>query len=145
MNNIVNVDVVAAAVGESTRHASFELGVDSFQGRVAVETGTKIVESARKTIDVAMVSLDEFLGRGRSPIPSVFKIDVEGGETGVLVGATETLRSHRPIVFLSTHGADLHRESCSILGDLGYRLESLDGHPLDICATLLAIPSVVTS
>lgn len=45
-----------------------------------------------KTIDAPMTRLDELMAR-EGLKPDAIKIDVQGGEAGVLAGATETLRS----------------------------------------------------
>jgi|GEM_PF-1269263 len=58
------------------------------------------------------------------PSCALIKIDVEGMEEDVLVGATKTLRLHRPAVYFehaSNDGEQLSRMH-KMLGNLGYRL-----------------------
>jgi FkbM family methyltransferase len=47
---------------------------------------------------VALFSLDEIMARIDCPRVSLIKIDVEGGELGVLRGAAATLAKHRPAI-----------------------------------------------
>lgn len=59
--------------------------------------------------EVEVDTLDEFLSRSslqRDPI-SIIKIDVEGHEMPVLIGAKQTVDAHRPILFVEVlHAAD---------------------------------------
>lgn len=58
-------------------------------------------ESAVDCLSVTQVRLDDVLPEGYRP--DLIKVDVEGGELAVLVGAERTLRSSRPIVVFE-HG-----------------------------------------
>ena len=66
--------------------------------------------------------------------PAFVKIDVEGAEEEVLLGALETLRRHRPLVAFE-HGlgsADVYgttpdRIHDLLCGQLGYEIYGLDG------------------
>lgn len=50
---------------------------------------------------VEMVSLDELLDRGERP--SMLKIDVEGYERQVLIGASRIIAACKPVIFLELH------------------------------------------
>jgi len=89
-------------------------------GRLAGE-GSLLVET---------VTLDRLVSEGIANGPQVVKIDVEGGEADVLRGAEEALAQFHPIIFLATHGQQVHQECCRLLVSHGYRLESLDGRPV---------------
>jgi FkbM family methyltransferase len=59
------------------------------------------------TVKVPVTTLDhEWITRGRPPV-SVIKIDVEGGELGVLRGAGECLRETRPFVLIEWNETNL--------------------------------------
>jgi FkbM family methyltransferase len=79
---------------------------------------------AVQTIDVPVTTLDAVLAGGAPP-PDVIKLDVEGSEGDVLLGAQRLLRTHRPVVVLELH--DTHAEALPVLRDAGYAFEALDG------------------
>ena len=54
------------------------------------------------------------------------KIDVEGAELQVFFGAKKILSDSRPVIFLSTHGVDIHNQCCAFLTSLNYLLEPID-------------------
>jgi FkbM family methyltransferase len=58
------------------------------------------------------------------PACGLIKVDVEGMEEDVLVGATETLRSHHPVVYFEYANNDVDSLSRmhALLSGLGYRL-----------------------
>ena len=65
--------------------------------------------------------------------PTLIKIDVEGGELGVLRGAAETIRRHRPVVvFEHGPGASEHYGTTPeaihdfVCGELGMRIFDMD-------------------
>lgn len=79
---------------------------DSGTGRSTVEpTLQASFDTSAQTTDrltVPMNTLDSQLGS--VPAPGLLKIDVEGAEVAVLQGATDTLRRHRPSLFVELHG-----------------------------------------
>lgn len=78
-----------------------------------------------------VVSIDDYVRAGARP-PTVLKCDVEGAELLMLRGARETLRHHRPRLFVSVHPALLPRfghTDQAVYAELetaGYRWELID-------------------
>jgi len=64
------------------------------------------------------VTLDADLAEG--PPVGLLKIDVDGGEAGVLAGARRLLVQQHPSVILETHSPDLEATCAQILLDAGY-------------------------
>jgi FkbM family methyltransferase len=84
-------------------------------------------------IKVAVERLDESLPDGL--VPSLIKIDVEGGELQVLQGAANTIRRHHPVIAFEhgIGGADYYGTKPSDLflfvrEDLGLRIFDIDGN-----------------
>ncbi len=130
-NRCANVTPVDSAVGDHRGEVRFEYGTGSGTGHV----------SAQGQLVVPMVTLDEF-ARERGLRCQAVKIDVEGAEVAVLEGAREMLHATKPIIFLSTHGADLHRDCLALLQALGYMFTPIIGR--DVASTtevLCQVPS----
>lgn len=130
LNNIRNVTVIEAAAWDEDGTASFEPGPDRSLGRVR-EAGQFRVRTIR---------LDSLVARDDAPSPTVMKIDVEGAEARVLAGAERILSEARPVVFLSTHGAEVKRECLTSLRSFGYRIAALDGGSDQDADDLIAMP-----
>jgi len=117
LNRVRNVIARGEAVADFVGEACFAANRGSYQGRLE-EDGQLLVP---------VVSLDHLLDVGRMQPADLLKIDVEGAELGVLKGAQSFLKRFRPVIFLATHGAEIHERSCEFLRDCGYRLRTLTG------------------
>ena len=132
-NHAANVTVVEALVGAE------EFAAVRFYERPDADGQNSIVvkknpESYGET-EHPQVTLDGFC-RTHGLAPEVIKIDVEGGEIGVLEGAREILSAYRPIVFLSVHPTELsllgHAPDslARLIEKLGYSCRDVDGNPV---------------
>lgn len=136
LNGFENVAPINAAVGAQTGKVDFHINTDNDGGHALWEVGLHPFneksrsEPLTRTVDV--VSLDSFL-RDLGVFPRVVKIDVEGAEHSVLLGARETL-SQRPIPFIV---AEINRFGLEKMGtteqavrrymtDLGYETYAFD-------------------
>jgi FkbM family methyltransferase len=66
---------------------------------------------------IALVSLDDFLPRAR---PRLIKIDTEGMEAPVLLGAREIIRKHRPAICVEVADIGRYDEITDFLDQFGY-------------------------
>jgi FkbM family methyltransferase len=124
------VDVRNAAVGETSGEAAF-YRIKSAHTRSSLSprgVDPRDVEQLRVRVE----ALDHALEEDYSP--ALIKIDVEGGERGVLVGARRLLQRHRPIVIVE-HGAAAHgfhptpaSDIHKLLRAAGYRIFDIDGN-----------------
>jgi len=112
-------------------HVVADPGWSGFLAREAPAGG------AVETITVRSERLDDVLPDGVRP--AFVKIDVEGAEEEVLIGAMETLRRHRPVVaFEHGRGSADHYGTTpggihELLAELGYEVSGLDGDgPYDV-------------
>jgi FkbM family methyltransferase len=128
LNGLRNVHVEEVAVSDAGGTARFAFGSGSGTGRLAADG----------TVEVRAVTLDEFCAE-HGIRPNALKIDVEGGELRVLAGAHRILTTDRPVIFLSTHGAEIHRECLRVLRSLGYALEPVNGDDLHAATEVIGV------
>jgi FkbM family methyltransferase len=120
-NAVVNVSVVEAAVSDHSGFAFFAEDEKLTEGRLAVGGRLR----------VRTVSLDELVCGGELPPPDCIKMDIQGGEVPALRGAVSILSERGPIIFLETHGDEIHRECCRLLASLRYQLAPVGEASLD--------------
>jgi FkbM family methyltransferase len=130
LNGASQISVHQVAVSDRIGTARFAPGTHRSTGRLEREG----------SIEVRSVSLDDFVFTEGHHAPDVITIDVEGAEVLVLSGALRIMREHRLVVFLSTHGAAVHRECCEMLEALGYHCCGLAGEPMDSTDELFCCP-----
>ena len=93
------------------------------------------------------ITLDSFC-HDHHLYPEIIKIDVEGGETGVIKGARDVLTRHRPTIFLSIHPRKLldlgssTEELVALLSGLDYVCREIDGSSVAVfrLAEYLVVP-----
>jgi FkbM family methyltransferase len=119
LNCCTNVQVLEVAVSESEGVAQF----------LVADTAGLSKMTATGNITVRTIALDGLMGE--LPLPDLIEMDIEGAEYAALRGAERLLRNASPVIFLSTHGAEVHRACCKLLRSLGYRLHPIGPRPID--------------
>lgn len=129
LNGITNVTVRPYAVSDSAGVAS--LAVDWLMPGGATADELISAQIAKpKRIEVQTVTLDQEIVGGL-PQPDFVKIDVEGLETAVLRGASETLKG-KPALLIELHGATIeHKQKnadavLQLLGLAGYAVTHVE-------------------
>jgi FkbM family methyltransferase len=101
-----NVDVRNAALSNQAGEATFfHVSADPMQSGLRLRTDAD--PAVATPISVKVERLDDALPEGY--VPSLMKIDVEGGERQVIEGAMETISRHAPIVCFE-HGPGAEAE-----------------------------------
>lgn len=124
VNEVKNVNVFPYAISDKTGTVEFS-NMDKTGGNTYISESTIFKNS--NTLQVKSTSLDDFLKNNPEfKPPTILKIDAEGAEYDVLEGAKQTLKDHKPLIFLSTH--DIHlpgvKAKClNFLEEMGYTVE----------------------
>jgi len=129
LNGVQNVTLFEAAVSDCPGESQFAEGPNRSMGKL----------SDHGAIKVQLVSLDDLLAAGKIVRPDYMKIDVEGAELSVLQGARGILADAAPVIFLATHGSEVHSQCISFLQSFGYTCRAIDGdQDLDRCDEIIA-------
>lgn len=116
------VEVLSAAASSGNGLVTFNIAVRSRSTNFIEGFGTTQTGGSRESLLVPTVALDTVLEHRAAP--DFVKIDVEGAEVLVLLGASKVLAS-RPIVFCEVAG-ETSAEVTELLTGLGYRLHDAD-------------------
>lgn len=130
MNHIQNCTVIDAAVSSADGEAIFDPSDDRCTGHLA----------ATGSLRVRTLALDGLVLRNEIRPPNLMKIDIEGAELECLQGASRVIQDARPVIFLATHGPEVHAACAGLLAKWNYRLTSLDGRPVESADELIAYP-----
>ncbi len=145
--NLAPMEVVAAAVVDTTGTVTFLVGPSDDTGHVAEPSEGAMRPG--KTLTVEGIALDGLVFEQGYPQPQVIKLDIEGGEVTALRGMRRLLTEVRPLLLLETHSQACAEGVWEILTQVGYRVcwmkkgyPSLDkSKPLPRRAYLVAFPA----
>jgi len=120
--NDADISILRCALADSAGEAELAVALDKVgsAGHTLVPDET----SGHGSITISKVRGDELITRRGLPHPTVLKIDVEGGEQGVLDGLEATLsRPDCRLVYCETHAERLKKQGSSV-ADVRATLES---------------------
>lgn len=105
-NGAANARVEASCVGSTTGTTEFSLVDDGIHSSNSMTFSRKAevpyLESSLQQVTVPVTTVDAYCAAS-GLTPQVIKIDVEGAELEVLLGAFETIRRTRPIILMGVH------------------------------------------
>jgi FkbM family methyltransferase len=129
LNGVKNVLVRKVGVGSKSEVATM-VASPTMLGGASVEPDTVagLLNSNRPVLSeqISIVTLDDDVREMSLPAPDFVKIDIEGEELAALVGARNTLLTHKPRLFLEMHGETMNLKRKNVaaivayLNELGY-------------------------
>lgn len=150
VNTANDSNVVLSEVAISNTHGEADLHVSESSGLSTINASTVGTHSytydSSKTVRVPTRTLDEYVESNTKP--TVLKIDVEGAEEQVIMGATTFLKEYAPIIAMEVWGAEnggeISMKAVQRLRDLGYASFSIDtnGDIQEVEGDLSAISSL---
>lgn len=119
-----NITLLPDAISNKEGKVEFSNDTRHSEGNTYIKE-SHVFSAAENKITVKCHSIDGLIAQGYEK-PDIIKIDVEGAEYDVLLGAKNTLQQFQPNILLATHDCHLPgvREKCvSFLKELGYELQ----------------------
>lgn len=119
-----NIKLLPFAVSKNEGHIEFSNDTEHREGNTYIKE-SYVFAGTKNKIQVACRSIDGLIAAGYQK-PDIIKIDVEGAEYDVLLGAKNTLQQCQPYILLATHDCHLPgvQEKCiQFLESLGYHLQ----------------------
>lgn len=122
LNGFTQVEVIEAAVSATSGRTRLQMGSTNLSSSISSNT-------ASDGIDVALISIDDFVRDRSAKSPTLVMIDVEGAEIDALRGMKETIFRHRPVILCEVHWINAEfLDYCSQhLQPLGYSVQPLEG------------------
>jgi len=119
-----NITILPIAISDSEKEVEFSNDITHRDGNTYVASSYVFSEAAGK-IKVHCQSVDGLIAKGYEK-PDIIKIDVEGAEYDVLLGAKHTLQQYKPCILLATHDCHLpgvQQQCVQFLTELGYQVQ----------------------
>lgn len=117
------VHIIPAAVTDYTGRARLLVHASGAMAKLEGSAGR--AETYAEAIDVACLSLDDFVFDQGHPAPRLIKIDIEGGEVKALKGMTRLLVELQPVLLLELHGPEASSRTFHLLTSYHYGLHRL--------------------
>jgi FkbM family methyltransferase len=126
---INNIRLLPVAIADAEKEVEFSNDPAFRDGNTYISQSCVFNKAAGK-IRVQCNSIDILISQGYK-VPDIIKIDVEGAEYDVLLGARKTLTTYHPHILLATHDCHLpgvQQKCIDLLKDLGYELKHTGRH-----------------
>jgi FkbM family methyltransferase len=112
LNSPNQVSLLTYALSDRSAVARLDTSRGPSQGRLSSSGDTPV--EAR--------TIDDVIADGSCPPPNLIKIDVEGHEREVLIGAMNSLKKHKSIVLCDYNDDQTHTLVTNLLGPLSYEV-----------------------
>ena len=119
LNRQSNVRVHAEALGGAAGKAILAVAGAEHPGHNTIGGFAYSDDAAAYSVEVDVTTLDEIVAREGLNRLDILKIDVEGAETAVLLGAKAALGRFRPIILVEAQDASLRQAGSSVSELLG--------------------------
>jgi FkbM family methyltransferase len=113
LNQCSNVEIFDLALCDREGYAHFLDDGTGSMGRL----------ESHGSLRVRTSTLDALVQAQKIPPPDYLKMDIEGAEFQALSGACECFQQYKPVLFLATHGKEIHAHCCELLNSWGYKME----------------------
>jgi FkbM family methyltransferase len=122
INELKNVDVFDIALGETDRTVNFNIYPKNFCNS---GMSSKYMETSQtRKIDVPQQTLDSFINERNIGKVDFIKMDIQGAEMDMIVGAHETILKYKPTIFT---------EACRPYNDTDTLYAKLSGYGYEVC------------
>ncbi len=125
LNPRLNIELKPMAVGNVDGAISLRVMADASMGKLVTSTFQAGVATTGE-IDVLIRRLDSLVQAQEIPVPQLIKVDVEGAELDVLLGASKVLGEYRPRIYIEAHSAGLEAACSQELVGHGYSVRRLE-------------------
>lgn len=134
INNLYNVSTYNIALGSKNEYKEFNepnyFNKNDF-GVFSLVNSSKIPTTSEKIV-VQILTLDSFMETYKIPKIDLLKIDVEGMDLEVLIGATQAIKKFRPKIFVEhfDNETSMKDELLFFLSPFGYHFETVGNNLL---------------
>jgi FkbM family methyltransferase len=122
-NGIRTVTVLESAIGDACGTVDFA----AFDGCSTVgHIHTDNSPDDARVVTVPITTIDKMVLDHAFPAPDLIKLDVEGAETAVILGALSTLAQHTPVIIAELRLGSTYEEIQDLLAPIGYQALTLE-------------------
>jgi FkbM family methyltransferase len=141
LNRLNNVRLIQLGLGAGKSTSKLVFWPDEPARGTINSDYQKSLQQQKKSdsIEIEIDSLDNQILANQLPPPDFIKIDVEAAELEVLAGMSQTLKIHRPRLFIEIHSGVDVKQLAQGLFEKGYRLHHVESNtPIDADNTQVA-------
>ena len=133
-----NITVIEEAISNSKGTVNFEMITELESGWSStsriLETGSQEKETkVKRHIEVKTDTIDNLLSEGRIERPDIIKIDVEGEEYHVILGAVSAIQKYKPAFFIEIHTIECMFLIHKMFYEWGYAVDLIFKEPDGRC------------